>query len=136
MVLKKKRKLGVVFRVSDYREFIFVLIFENLFYEVKELGKMVVDGNFSVDDDVLNVLIGSMLVVDFCLVVLFFKFMVGKERRLIFFVLRNLSRNLYKYDKLDDMLDVFYILFFKDYFINLENYGVMFFSMCEVGRVR
>lgn len=136
MVLKKKRKLGVAPRTSDYREFIFALISENLLWEAKELGRVIVDGNFPIEDDVLNALVGSISLVDPCSAVLFFNFMVGKESMPSRLTLKNLSRNLFKHGKIDDLLNVFSTLSSKDYFTNIESYGIMVLSLCEVGRVR
>ncbi|KAH0969103.1 hypothetical protein GBA52_029023 [Prunus armeniaca] len=63
-VLKKKRKLGVAPRTNDYRQFIFDLISERRICEAKELGEVIISGNFPIDDDVLNVLIGSVSAID------------------------------------------------------------------------
>lgn len=136
VVLKKKRKLGVAPRDSDYRDFIFTLLSENLSYEAKELGLIILDGNFRIEDDVLNALIGSVSLVDPCSAMLFFKFMVGNERMPSLITLSNLSRNLCKHGKIDDMLEVFNALSSKEYFTNLESYSVMVSSLCEAGRVR
>ncbi|XP_050383924.1 pentatricopeptide repeat-containing protein At5g14080 isoform X2 [Argentina anserina] len=59
-VLKMKRKLGVAPRSGDYREFILGLISERRISEAKELGQVIVSGNFPIEDDVLNVLIGNL----------------------------------------------------------------------------
>ena len=136
MVLKKKRKLGVAPRTSDYREFIFALISENLLWEAKELGRVIVDGNFPLEDDVLNALVGSISTADPCSAVLFFNFMVEKQRMPALLTLKNLSRNLYKHGKINDLLNVFSTLSSKDYFRDLESYGIMVSSLCEAGRVR
>ncbi|XP_021713630.1 pentatricopeptide repeat-containing protein At5g14080-like [Chenopodium quinoa] len=135
-ILKKKRKLGVAPRASDYREFIFTLLSENLIYEAKLLGLVILEGNFPIEDDALNALIGSVSLVDSCSAMLFFKFMLERERMPDLITLSNLSRNLYKHGKSDDMLDVFNVLSSKDYFTNLESYYVMVSSMCEAGKVR
>ncbi|KAL2907085.1 hypothetical protein RDABS01_005795 [Bienertia sinuspersici] len=136
VVLKKKRKLGVAPRSTDYSEFIFTLLSENMIFEAKELGLVILDGNFPIEDDVLNALIGSVSLVDACSAMLFFKFMIGKERVPTLNTLSNLSRNLYKHGKINDMMDVFDALACKDYFTNLESYSVMVTSLCEAGRLR
>ncbi|KAM7490553.1 hypothetical protein LguiA_033474 [Lonicera macranthoides] len=59
-VSKKKRKLGMAPRANDYREFILSLISDRLIYEAKELGQVIVGGNFPIQDDVLNALMGSL----------------------------------------------------------------------------
>ncbi|XP_059598829.1 pentatricopeptide repeat-containing protein At5g14080 isoform X2 [Vitis vinifera] len=59
-VLKKKRKLGVAPRENDYREFIFVLISERRIPEAKELGEVIINGNFPIGNDVLNALAGRV----------------------------------------------------------------------------
>ncbi|KAF2301856.1 hypothetical protein GH714_029898 [Hevea brasiliensis] len=78
-VLKMKRKLGVAPR-SKYREFILSLIMERLIYEAKELGEIIVHGNFPIEIDVLNALIGSVSSINPSAAVLFFHFLVGKGR--------------------------------------------------------
>uniref|UniRef100_A0A803MHH5 Pentatricopeptide repeat-containing protein n=1 Tax=Chenopodium quinoa TaxID=63459 RepID=A0A803MHH5_CHEQI len=135
-ILKKKRKLGVAPRAIDYREFIFTLLSENLIYEAKVLGLVILEGNFPIEDDALNALIGSVSLVDPCSAMLFFKFMLERERMPDLITLSNLSRNLYKHGKSDDMLDVYNVLFSKDYFTNLESYYVMISSTCEARKVR
>ncbi|XP_008231088.1 PREDICTED: pentatricopeptide repeat-containing protein At5g14080 isoform X2 [Prunus mume] len=94
-VLKKKRKLGVAPRTNDYRQFIFDLISERRICEAKELGEVIIRGNFPIDDDVLNVLIGSVSAIDPTSAVVFFRFMIEKQRFPTLLTLCNLSRNLW-----------------------------------------
>lgn len=135
-VLKKKRKLGVAPRTNDYRGFIFDLISERRICEAKELGEVIVSGNFPIDDDVLNVLIGSVSAIDPGSALVFFKFMVGKERFPTLLTLSNLSRNLCKHDKSDDLLEVFRVLSSSGYFRDLETYNVMVSFLCRAGMVK
>ncbi|XP_059669952.1 pentatricopeptide repeat-containing protein At5g14080 [Cornus florida] len=135
-VLKKKRKLGVAPRANDYREFIFALISERRICEAKELGEVIVSGNFPIDDDVLNALIGSISTIDTCSGMLFFKFMIEKEGFLTPLTLSNLSRNLCKFGKIDELLEVFQILSAKEYFSDMESYHMMVSFLCKAGRVR
>ncbi|XP_074280992.1 pentatricopeptide repeat-containing protein At5g14080-like [Silene latifolia] len=136
MTLKKKRKLGVAPRASDYRDFILALLSNNFIFEGKVLGHLIIDGNFPVEDDVLDALVGSVSQVDPCSATLFFKFMLGKEQAPNLQTLSSLSRNLCKHGKIDDLLEVQHILTSKDYFTNPERYNVMFSSLCVAGRVR
>ncbi|KAA8548252.1 hypothetical protein F0562_004487 [Nyssa sinensis] len=135
-VLKKKRKLGVAPRANDYREFIFALISERRICEAKELGEVIVSGNFPIEDDVLNGLIGSVSTISPCSAMLFFNFMVEKERFPTLLTLSNLSRNLCKHGKNDELLEVFEILTAKEYFSDLESYEVMVSFLCKIGRVK
>ncbi|KAL0014599.1 hypothetical protein SO802_001668 [Lithocarpus litseifolius] len=135
-VLKKKRKLGVAPRANDYREFIFALVSEKRICEAKELGEVIVGGNFPIEDDVLNVLIGSVSAFDTGTAIMFFKFLVGKERFPTLLTLSNLSRNLCKHGKTDELLEVFQVLSSHDYFKDLESYNVMVSFLCKAGRVR
>ncbi|XP_068334650.1 pentatricopeptide repeat-containing protein At5g14080 [Pyrus communis] len=135
-VLKKKRKLGVAPRTNDYRGFIFDLISERRICEAKELGEVIVSGNFPIDDDVLNVLIGSVSAIDPGSALVFFEFMVGKERFPTLLTLSNLSRNLCKHDKSDDLLEVFRVLSSGGYFRDLETYNVMVSFLCRAGMVK
>lgn len=135
-VLKMKRKLGVAPRSNDYREFILGLITERRICEAKELGEVVVDGNFPIKDDVLNALIGSVSSIDPCSAMVFFDFMVGKGRSPTLSTLRNLSRNLSKHGKIDELLEVYRVLSSNNYFSDLESYNVMFSFLCKAGRAR
>ncbi|WCJ40128.1 Tetratricopeptide repeat (TPR)-like superfamily protein [Euphorbia peplus] len=135
-ILKMKRKLGVAPRSNDYREFILSLIVERLVFEAKELGKVIVDGNFPIEVDVLNALIGSVSSIDPSSAMIFFHFMIGKERLPSLLTLNNLSRNLCRHGKVDEMLEVYNILSSKDYFSDIESYNVVFSFFCKVGRVR
>ncbi|XP_059450742.1 pentatricopeptide repeat-containing protein At5g14080 [Corylus avellana] len=135
-VLKKKRKLGVAPRTSDYREFIFALVSERRIWEAKELGEVIVGGNFPIEDGVINVLTGSVSAIDPGSAIMFFKFMVGKERFPTLLTLSNLSRNLCKHGKTEELLEVFRVLSFHDYFKDLESYNMMISFLCKAGRVK
>lgn len=135
-VLKKKRKLGVAPRSNDYREFILCLIMERRIYEAKELGEVIVSGNFPIEDDVLNVLIGSVSAIDPDSALAFFKFMTGKERFPTLLTLSNLSRNLCKFDKISELLEMFELLSYHNYFKDLESYHVMVSFLCKAGKVK
>lgn len=136
MVLKKKRKLGVAPRSNDYREFIMVLIRERRICEARELGEVIVSGNFPIEDDVLNVLIGSVSAVDPDSALMFFKFMVGKERFPTLLTLSNLSRSLCKHGKIDELLESFQLLSFHNYFKDEESYIVMVSYLCKAAKVK
>ncbi|KAF5203381.1 Pentatricopeptide repeat-containing protein [Thalictrum thalictroides] len=83
-VLKRKSKFGVSPRANDYREFILNLVSEKWIQEAKELGEVITGGNFPIEEDVLNDLIGSVSAIDPDSAVLFFKFM--SEKDLLFFL--------------------------------------------------
>ncbi|CAB4275475.1 unnamed protein product [Prunus armeniaca] len=135
-VLKKKRKLGVAPRTNDYRQFIFDLISERRICEAKELGEVIISGNFPIDDDVLNVLIGSVSAIDPTSAVVFFRFMIEKQRCPTLLTLCNLSRNLCKHSNTDELLVVFQVLSSGDYFKDLETYNVMVSFLCKAGMVK
>ncbi|KAL6136053.1 hypothetical protein ACLB2K_061354 [Fragaria x ananassa] len=135
-VLKMKRKLGVAPRSGDYREFILGLISERRISEAKELGEVIVSGNFPIEDDVLNVLIGSVSAIDPGSAMMFFKFMVGKARFPTLLTLSNLCRNLSKHSNSDELLEVFQVLSSGDYFKDLETYNVMVSFLCKAGMVK
>lgn len=135
-VLKKKRKLGVAPRASDYKEFIFALISERMIREAKDLGEIIVRGNFPIQDDVLNALVGSVSSVDPCCAFFFLKFMLEKERFPTLLTLSNLSRSLCKHGKIDKLLEVFEVLSAKEYFVDVESYNVMVAFLCKAGRVK
>ncbi|XP_061339104.1 pentatricopeptide repeat-containing protein At5g14080 [Gastrolobium bilobum] len=135
-VLKMKRKLGVAPRSSDYRDLILALISERRICEAKELGEVIVGGDFPVEDDVLNVLIGSVSTIDPGAAIVFFNFMVEKERFPTMLTVSNLSRNMCRHGKVDDLLEVFHVLNSHDYFKDVEGYNVMVSFLCKGGRVK
>ncbi|KAL8477425.1 hypothetical protein ACS0TY_029644 [Phlomoides rotata] len=136
MVLKKKRKLGVSPRANDYREVILQFVSERLMLEAKELGEVIVSGDFPIEDDVLNVLIGSVSASDPLHAVSFLRFMLEKQRSPTQLTLINLSENLCKHAKGDELVEVFHLLSSKEYFNNLESYNLMLSFLCKGGRVR
>ncbi|KAI3666048.1 hypothetical protein L6452_44686 [Arctium lappa] len=135
-VLKMKRKLGVAPRASDYRDFIYQLISERLICEAKDLGEVIVNGNFPIEDDVLNALIGSVSTEDPCSALMFFKLLVSKERSPTLLTFSNLSRNLCRHGKHDELLEVYKILSSSQYFVDIERYNVMVSFFCKAGKVK
>ncbi|XP_071703046.1 pentatricopeptide repeat-containing protein At5g14080 [Rutidosis leptorrhynchoides] len=135
-VLKMKRKRGVAPRVSDYRDFILQLISERLICEAKDLGEVIVSGNFPIDDDVLNALIGSVSADDPCSALMFLKFLVSKESFPTPLTLNNLSKNLCKHKKHDELVKSFELLSAKEYFVDIERYKVMVLFFCKAGKVK
>lgn len=136
VVLKKKRKLGVAPRTNDYREFILGLIVERRICEAKELGEVIVSGKFTIDDDVLNALIGSVSSIDPRSAIVFFNFMIEKGRVPTLSTLSNLSKNLCKRNKSDELVEVYKVLSANDYFTDMESYNVMVSFLCTSGRLR
>ncbi|KAJ8752541.1 hypothetical protein K2173_004829 [Erythroxylum novogranatense] len=135
-VLKMKRKLGVAPRSNDYKEFIFSLIAQRRVSEAKELGEVIVDGNFPMQDDVLNALIGSVSSIDPVSALVFFRYLVGNGSLPTVTTLGNLSRNLLKHDKIHELLEVYRVLSLHDYFSDTESYLVMYSYLCKAGNVR
>ncbi|EEF49404.1 pentatricopeptide repeat-containing protein, putative [Ricinus communis] len=135
-VLKMKRKLGVAPRSNDYRDFILSLIAKRLVLEVKEIGEVIVHGDFPIEVDVLNALIGSVSSIDPNTAMLFFHYIIGKGMLPTLLTLSNLSRNLSRHGKIDEMLEVYNVLSSKDYFSDLEGYNVMFSFLCKAGKIR
>nr|XP_007161682.1 hypothetical protein PHAVU_001G089400g [Phaseolus vulgaris]ESW33676.1 hypothetical protein PHAVU_001G089400g [Phaseolus vulgaris] len=135
-VLKKKRKLGVAPRRSDYRDLILGLVRERRIYEAKDVGEVIVGGNFPVDDDVLNALIGSVSSVDPSAATVFFNFMVEKKRFPTILAVSELSSNLCRHGKVDKLLEVFHVLNSQNYFKDVEGFNVMMSFLCKAGKVR
>ncbi|KAK9037218.1 hypothetical protein V6N11_022137 [Hibiscus sabdariffa] len=136
LVLKKKRKLGVAPRSNDYREFILVLIMEKRISEARDLGKAIVSGNFPIEDDVLNALIGSVSRINPGSAIMFLNHMVEKGRLPTLSTLSNLSKNLCKHSKGDELWEVYQVLSSHGYFSDLESYNVMVSFLCRAGRLR
>ncbi|XP_014523859.1 pentatricopeptide repeat-containing protein At5g14080 [Vigna radiata var. radiata] len=135
-VLKMKRKLGVAPRSSDYRDLILDLITERRMCEAKEVGEVIIGGNFPVDDDVLNALIGSVSSADPSAAIMFFNFMVEKERFPTILTVSDLCRNLCRHGKVDELLEVFRVLNSQNYFKDVEGFNVMISFLCRAGKVR
>ncbi|MED6217958.1 hypothetical protein PIB30_022576 [Stylosanthes scabra] len=135
-VLKMKRKLGVAPRIGDYKELILELVSEGQINEAKELGEIIVGGNFPIEDDLLNALIGSVSSIDFGAAITFFEFMIRKERFPTILTISNLSRNLCRHGKVDELLEVFRVLDSQNYFKDVEGYNVMVSYLCKAGRVK
>ncbi|KAL4568167.1 hypothetical protein LXL04_023773 [Taraxacum kok-saghyz] len=135
-VLKLKRKLGVAPRTSDYRDFIFQLISERLITEAKELGEIIINGNFPIEDDVLNALIGSVSTTDSQTALIFFKFLLSKQRFPTLLTLNNLCKNLCKHGTHDELVEIFKILSANDYFMDIERYNIIILYLCKSGKVK
>lgn len=136
MVLKRKRKLGVAPRASDYREVILQFVTEKHMCEAKELGDVIVSGDFPIEDDVLNVLIGSVSAYDPLHAISFLRFMLEKKRLPTLLTVINLSENLCKHEKGEELVEVFQLLSAKEYFRDLESYNVMVSYLCKARRVK
>lgn len=135
-VLKKKRKLGVAPRAHRYGEFILDLISDRLIYEAKELGLVLASGNFPVDENVLNTLIGTVSAIYPSSALEFFNFMMKIGKIPTALTLTNLSRNLCKNGRTDELLQVYQMLDSKGYFKDIDSYDLMVSSLCVSGRVR
>ncbi|KAK9161308.1 hypothetical protein Syun_007649 [Stephania yunnanensis] len=135
-VLKRKRKYGVAPRASDYREFLFGLISERRSWEAKELGEVIIGGNFPIEDDVLNALIGSVSAIDPDSATAFCRYMIEKGRSPTILTLTNLSKSLCKNGKVDELLEIFMLLSSKDYFSDVESYTMMVSYLCTAGLVK
>nr|KYP44006.1 Pentatricopeptide repeat-containing protein At5g14080 family [Cajanus cajan] len=68
--------------------------------------------------------------------IVFFKFMVQKERFPTVLTISNLSRNLCRHGKVDELAEVFHVLNSENYFKDVEGYNVMVSFLCKAGRVR
>ncbi|CAI9277227.1 unnamed protein product [Lactuca saligna] len=135
-VLKMKRKLGVAPRTSDYKNFIFQLISERLISEAKDLGEIIINGNFPIEDDVLNTLIGSVSTNNPQAALMFFKSLVSNERFPTLLTLNNLCRNLCKHGNHNELVEIFKILSDNEYFVDIERYNVMILYFCKAGKVK
>nr|GMD55544.1 pentatricopeptide repeat-containing protein At5g14080 [Ipomoea batatas] len=135
-VLKRKRKLGVAPRSNDYKDFILTLISERLISEAKELGEVIMKGNFPMDNDLLNALVGSVSALDPCCSMLFFNFMVDREVIPTLLTLKNLGRNLCKLGKTEMLVEVSQKLFARAYFTDKRTYNLMLTLLCEAGKVK
>ncbi|KAK9137166.1 hypothetical protein Sjap_007760 [Stephania japonica] len=135
-VLKSKRKLGVAPRANDYREVLFGLISERRNSEAKELGEAIIGGNFPIEDDILNALIGSVSAIDPDSATSFCRYMIEKGRSPTILTLSNLSKSLCKNGKVDELLEIFLVLSSKDYFSDVESYTMLVSFLCTAGLVK
>ena len=100
---------------AEYRECVIELVSNRLVTEAKEMAEAVVLGDFPIDDDVLNVLVGSVSDIDVDGAAMFCKFMMGKGRFPNTEVLVNLCENLCKSKKGDKMWEIFRVLLEKQF---------------------
>nr|CAB3499512.1 unnamed protein product [Digitaria exilis] len=135
-ILKQKRKLGVAPRKAEYRECVLTLVSNRLFTEAKEMAEAVVLGDFPIDDDVLNVLVGSVSDIDVDGAAMFCKFMLGKGRFPSTEMLVQLCENLCKSKKGDEMLEIFRMLLEKGYCKNARDYHLIMSFLGTAGKVR
>ncbi|KAL0920871.1 hypothetical protein M5K25_007886 [Dendrobium thyrsiflorum] len=135
-ILKQKRKMGVAPRANDYKYFILSLISERRVLEAKDLGEGIVNGDFPIEDDVLNALIGSVSTLESDSAVMFCKYMIEKDRFPSLLALKNMSKNLCKDGKSDEMWNIFKVLIDKGYFQEVEPYNVIVSFLCKAGRVK
>ncbi|KAA8542325.1 hypothetical protein F0562_023539 [Nyssa sinensis] len=130
--------LLIGYTVTDYsnahKVFNEMVLRERRICEANEMGEVIVSGNFPTEDDVLNGLIGSASTISPCSAMLFFKFMVEKERFPTLLTLSNLSRNLLSMEKIDELLEVFQSLTAKEYFSEVKSYKVSF--LFKIGKVK
>ncbi|CAF2347682.1 hypothetical protein HID58_039209 [Brassica napus] len=137
VVLKKKRKLGVAPRSSDYRDFILDLISAKRLTEAKEVGEVIVSGNFPIDNDVLDALIGSVSAVDPDSAVGFLNYMVINTGKMpAIRTLSKLSKNLCRHEKGDLLIKAYEVLSSRGYFSEPESYSLRISFLCKAGRVR
>ncbi|KAJ1295406.1 hypothetical protein BS78_01G221300 [Paspalum vaginatum] len=135
-VLKQKRKHGVAPRKDDYRECVLAFVSNRLVTEAKEMAEAVVLGDFPIDDDVLNILVGSMSEIDTDGAAMFCKFMVGKGRFPSTEILVRLCDALCKSRKADTMWEIFGALLEKGYCKNLRDYHLVVSFLGKAGKVR
>jgi pentatricopeptide repeat protein len=135
-ILKQKRKLSVAPRDKDYREFIHLLIRERRMKEAKEVAEAIVDGNFPIDDGLLNTLIGSVSDTDTESGIMFCKHMVQKGSLPSIKSLSSLCRNLCNDEKGDELWRILGIILQKSSLISPHYYQVAVSFLCKAGKVR
>ncbi|CAL4942118.1 unnamed protein product [Urochloa decumbens] len=135
-ILKQKRKLGVAPRKSEYGECMLALVSNRLVTEAKEMAEAVVLGDFPIDDDVLNVLVGSVSDIDVDGAAMFCKFMMGKGRFPSTEMLVRLCENLCKSKKGEEMWKIFSVLLEKGYCKNAKDYHLVVSFLGKAGKVR
>ncbi|CAH9108444.1 unnamed protein product [Cuscuta europaea] len=94
------------------------------------------DGNFPTDDNLLNVLIGSVSVVDPHSSMLFFNFMVGKDVFPTLLTLNNMGRNLCKHENVEMLVELFQKLSARAHVTDQQSYKVMITLLWEAGKVK
>lgn len=135
-ILKQKRKLGVAPRKCEYRECVLAFVSNRLVTEAKEMAEAVVLGDFPIDDDVLNVLVGSVSEIDPDGASMFCKFMVGKGRYPSTEMLEHLCDSLCNSRKADTMWEIFSVLLEKGYCKNARDYHLLVSFLGKAGKVR
>lgn len=135
-VLKKKRKLGVAPRAEDYKEFLFDLISERFILEAKELGEVIVSGDFPLDEDILNALIGTISALNPDSALSLLSYMIKNKKFPTLVTLSNLSRNFCKCGRINDLLHVYRVLESNSFFNDAESYNVPLSFLCSSNQVK
>ncbi|GJM99697.1 hypothetical protein PR202_ga16822 [Eleusine coracana subsp. coracana] len=135
-ILKQKRKLGVAPRKEDYGDYVLALLSHRQIYQAKEIAEALVLGDFPIDDDILNALIGAVSEINVDAAAMFCKFMLGKGRFPSAEILVFLCENLCKYSKGDEMWGIFTVLFEKGYCNNSRDYHLVVSFLGKAGKVR
>lgn len=135
-ILKQKRKLSVAPREKDYREFIHLLIHEKRIKEAKEVAGAIVDGNFPIDESLLNTIIGAVSDIDTESGMTFCKYVIQKGSLPSIKSLSTLCRNLCKDQKGDKLWEILGIILQKDMLIGPDYYQLAVCFLCKGGKVR
>jgi pentatricopeptide repeat protein len=135
-ILKQKRKLGVAPRKEDYGEHVLALLSNRQIAEAKEIAEALVLGDFPIDDDVLNALVGSVSEIDADAAAMFCKFMLGKGRFPSVEMLVHLCENLCVNKKGDEMWGIVTLLLEKGYCNNSRDYHLVVSFLGKAGKVR
>ncbi|KAL8152096.1 LOW QUALITY PROTEIN: hypothetical protein V2J09_021904 [Rumex salicifolius] len=102
----------------------------------KELGRVIVDGDFPIEDDALNALASSVSTIDPFSAFFFLQCMIGKERIPTLLALSNFGKNLCDNGKTDELVEILKKLSSYGYFIDLEAYNVMVSLLWNAGKVK
>ncbi|XP_028555778.1 pentatricopeptide repeat-containing protein At5g14080 isoform X3 [Dendrobium catenatum] len=135
-ILKQKRKLGVAPRANDYKDFIFSLISERRVLEAKDLGEGIVNGDFPIEDDVLNALIGSVSTLESDSAVMFCKYMIEKDRFPSLLALKNMSKNLCKDGRVKEAYGVLNKMKKKGFKPDTSTYNFLLEALCREDLLR
>ncbi|KOM50332.1 hypothetical protein LR48_Vigan08g115900 [Vigna angularis] len=68
--------------------------------------------------------------------IMFFNFMVEKERFPTILTVNDLCRNLCRHGKVDELLETFHVLNSQNYFKDVEGFNVMISFLCRARKVR
>jgi pentatricopeptide repeat protein len=135
-ILKQKRKLSVAPYLSEYRDYIFALISARRIKEAYKMAQLIISSGFPLENDVYNVLIGSLSSVDPEAALALYQAMLAANQSPTSLTLLNLVQGLCNIGKADEIWEVFQDFSLKGFVTDIPTYNFIIFSLCKREKVK